>query len=89
MANKTHTRFIREVKQAKIRLNLLIGLKWIKGRGIIGIKYKIIFRKWKVPKCSIETRTSFIIEVKQAQIRLNLLIGLKWIKGIKYKNHIS
>ena len=30
-----HTRFIREVKQAQIRLNLLIGLK-----GIKGIKYK-------------------------------------------------
>ena len=32
---KTHTRFIREVNKAKIRLNLLIGLK-----GIKGIKYK-------------------------------------------------
>ena len=29
---ETHTRLIREVKQAQIRLNLLIGLK--------GIKYK-------------------------------------------------
>ena len=32
---ETHTRFIREVKQSQIRLNLLIGLK-----GIKGIKYK-------------------------------------------------
>ena len=32
---ETHTRLIREVKKAKIRLNLLIGLK-----GIKGIKYK-------------------------------------------------
>ena len=32
---ETHTRFIREVKQAQIRLSLLIGLK-----GIKGIKYK-------------------------------------------------
>ena len=35
---KSHTRMIRAVKQAKIRLNLRIGLKRIKG-----IKYKIVF----------------------------------------------
>ena len=80
-----HTRLIREVKQAQIRINLLIGLKRIKG-----IKYKIfnlykIFLEWKEPKCSIETHTILIREVKQAQIRLNLLFGLK---GIKYKNCI-
>ena len=32
---ETHTRLIREVKQAQIQLNLLIGLK-----GIEGSKYK-------------------------------------------------
>ena len=32
---ETHTSLIREVEQAQIRLNLLIGLK-----GIKGIKYK-------------------------------------------------
>ena len=36
-SRKTHTRLIREVKQAQISLNPLIGLK-----GIKGIKYK----KW-------------------------------------------
>ena len=35
LSKETHTRLIREVKQAQIRLNLLIGLKLIKG-----IKYK-------------------------------------------------
>ena len=35
LSKETHTRLIREVKQAQIRLNLLIGLKEIKG-----IKYE-------------------------------------------------
>ena len=35
LSKESHTRLIREVKQAQIRLNLLIGLK-----GIKGIKYK-------------------------------------------------
>ena len=60
---------IREVKQAQIRLNLLIGL-----RRIMRIKYKIAFLGYKVLKWSIETHTRLNGEVKQAQIRLN------WIK---------
>ena len=68
---------IREVKQALISLNLLIGLR--------GLSIKIIFLELKVSKWSIETHTILIREVKKAQIRLNLLIGLKGIKGIKYK----
>ena len=35
LSKETHTRLIREVKQAQIGLNQLIGLK-----GIKGIKYK-------------------------------------------------
>ena len=35
LSKESHTILIREVKQAQIRLNLLIGLK-----GIKGIKYK-------------------------------------------------
>ena len=35
LSNETHTRLIREVKQAQILLNPLIGLN-----GIKGIKYK-------------------------------------------------
>ena len=35
LSKETHTRLIREVKQAQILLNLLIGSK-----GIKGIKYK-------------------------------------------------
>ena len=38
LSKETHTRLIREVKQAEIRLNLLIGLKGIKGLSI-----KIVF----------------------------------------------
>ena len=72
---------IREVKQAQIRLNLLIGLK-----GIKSIKYKNLFFEKKVSKWSIETNTRLIREVKRTQIRLNLLIGLRRItvKSIFY-----
>ena len=42
---ETHTRFIREVKQAQIRLNLLIGLK-----GLRGLSIKIEFPELKVSK---------------------------------------
>ena len=35
---ETHTRLIRDVKKAQIQLNLLIGLKRIKG-----VKYKISY----------------------------------------------
>ena len=41
----THTRLIREAKQAQIRLNLLIGLKEI--RGLRGLCIKIVFPEQK------------------------------------------
>ena len=73
LSKETHTRLVREVKQAQIWLNPLIGLK--------RIKYKNRIFEYEVPKWSIETYTRLIIGVKQEQIRLNLLIGLKGIKA--------
>ena len=42
---ETHTRLVREVKQAQIRLNLLIEL-----RGLRRLSIKIVFLEYKVSK---------------------------------------
>ena len=60
---ETGTRLIRDVKQAQIRLNLLIGLS-----------IKIVFLEQKVLKWSIETHTRLNGEVKKHKFDLICLL---------------